>query len=482
MSQLSNSDFNSRLAALAQLKNLILRDQDLIINRIVKETKKTKTDALMSEIFPTLDHLDFLLKAGPKILKPQTVKTPWALLGKTSLIEYGPLGKVLVIAPWNYPFYQAIVPCSSSYLCGNQTIFKPSEITPLSGLLEDLFKQAGIGTDSIKIIYGDGKVGEQLMNQTSLEQPLAKVFFTGSVATGKKIMAQAAQNLTAVELELGGKDAMIVFAGTNLHRATSAALWGALTNTGQSCTSIERIYVADEIFNDFYHQLLNKAAQLTDQEIGLMTTTKQAAIVANQIKEAQNAGVEFKVFGLVHIAELTQSQAKTLKIATEETFGPVLLLMRFKTEAEAIQLANDSVYGLAASVWSNDINQARRVSRQLNVGNVSINNVMLTEANHYLPFGGVKQSGFGRIKGTMGLQAFCNVKSIIIDKNSSKIEANWYPFTQTKYKLFTKMMQGLFKGGWCGFLNFIYYGLKLERHSNLAGNQAAARQSKVKSS
>ncbi len=468
-----------RLRHLGLLKRAILERREEIIDRIQKDTRKSRSDALISEIFGVLDNLAWLEKRGPKALADHRQPTPLALLGKTSWTWYEPLGTILVIAPWNYPFYQAIVPIACAFAAGNSVVFKPSEWTPLEGLIEDLLAQAEFAPNWVQVIYGDGAVGAQLV-----EQKPGKVFFTGSTRTGRKILALAAPNLVPVELELGGKDAMIVFDDVNIQRAAAGAAWGALTTTGQSCTSVERVYVQRSIYEPFKAALVKEVARLKqeidtdgDADLGAMTTDFQIEIVARQMEEARAKGAavltgsgwdgKSKMIPPMVVDGVTEE----MQLAREETFGPVIPLMPFDSEEEVIRRANESEYGLTASVWSRDLQRAKRVARALQVGGVSINNVMATEANPGLPFGGVKNSGFGRYKGELGLHAFCNVKSVLIDKDSAKIEANWYPYTREKYRLFTEMMVNLFSGGVRSMAQFARAGMKLESYSKKAAKE-----------
>lgn len=480
--QLRDSSLEERLKRVTALKNIVLRDRERIMDQIQRETGKCRSDALMSEIFPVLDFLHYLEKNAAKALAPQNVSTPIALMGKKSKIFFEPLGVVVVISPWNYPFYQALVPCISAFVAGNAVIYKPSEFTPLQGLVEKTLSDAGFAPGLIQIVYGDGAVGAEL-----IENEPNKVFFTGSVATGKKIMALAAKHLIPVELELGGKDPMIVFEDANLKRAVAGAAWGALTNCGQSCTSVERIYVQESIYEKFRDALVAEIAKVKqdvdqngDADVGRMTTDFQVKTVASQLREAISQGAKLLTGGHWDYTSRTipplvlENVSDNMAIVAEETFGPAIPLIAFKTEDEAIAKANDSKYALSASVWSKDLTRAERVARKIVTGNVSINNVMLTEANPALPFGGLKQSGFGRYKGELGLHAFSNIKSVLIDKDSSKIEANWFPYTAQKYRLFTDMMVGLFSGGVGGFIKFGLAGLKLESYSNKASRDANA--------
>jgi acyl-CoA reductase-like NAD-dependent aldehyde dehydrogenase len=476
---LSRLSVAERLRYVAELQQLILARREEIVDRIQRETRKSRADALISEIYGVLDNLAWLQKFAPRALGDRKEHTPLALMGKTSWTWYEPLGTILVISPWNYPFYQAIVPIASAFVAGNTVVYKPSEWTPLEGLVEDLLAAAQFAPNWVQVVYGGGRTGAELIDQRP-----DKIFFTGSTRTGRKIMAQAAQYLIPVELELGGKDAMIVFDDVNLTRAAAGAAWGALTTTGQSCTSVERLYVHEAIYEPFKAALLNEVERLRqaadgDADMGAMTTDFQVEIVAGQVADAKDKGARFLTGadwdGVSPLIPpmVVEHLSEDMQLLQEETFGPVIPLLPFKSEEEVIGLANGSSYGLTASVWTKDLDRARRVARALHVGGVSINNVMATEANPALPFGGVKESGFGRYKGEHGLHAFCNVKSVLIDKDSAKIEANWYPYDREKYRLFSAMMTNLFTPGLRSFVRFVFSGLKLERYSNKAAKRAA---------
>lgn len=466
-----------RLRHVARLREVILRRREEIIDRIQRETGKSRSDALISEIFGVLDNLAWLEAHAAKALADRKQHTPLALMGKTSWTWYEPLGTILIISPWNYPFYQAIVPIACAVATGNTVVYKPSEWTPLEGLVEDLLAEAQFAPNWVQVVYGDGAIGAALV----AAHP-DKIFFTGSTRTGRRILAQAAEQLIPVELELGGKDAMIVFDDVTLRRAAAGAVWGALTTTGQSCTSVERVYVQRTIYEPFKEEVLRQVRALVqavdndgDADLGAMTTDFQVEIVGRQLADAKAKGAAVLTGadwdGRSRLVPPTVVDWVTdeMAIARDETFGPVIPLLPFDTEEEVIHRANASEYGLTASVWTKDLERAKRVARALEVGGVSVNNVMATEANPALPFGGVKQSGFGRYKGEHGLHAFCNVKSVLVDKDSRKIEANWYPYTKEKYRLFTNLTVNLFgERGLKRLLKFALAGLTLERYSDRA--------------
>ncbi|MEZ0367450.1 MAG: aldehyde dehydrogenase family protein [Candidatus Sericytochromatia bacterium] len=464
-----------RAEHLHKLMHIVQMRQEQILDRIVAETGKSRMDGLSSEIFGVLDALEHFAKTAPQALADQNVHTPFVLMGKKSQVWYEPLGVVLVIAPWNYPFYQLLVPAISAFVCGNAVVAKPSELTPLRGLIEELLEAAGFPADALQLVYGGKATGQGLV-----EARPELVFFTGSVSTGKRIMATAAQNLTPVVLELGGKDPMIVFEDANLERTANGALWGAITNAGQSCTSVERLYVHKSIYPQFVEILAEKMRKLKPvtgvpaephADVGTMTAPFQIETVEKHLADAKTKGARILVGGArqgnsrYFPPTLVIDVNHEMHLMKDETFGPVLPVMAFDTETEVLGLANDSPYGLSASVWSADKERATRVARQLVVGNVSINNVMLTEGNPALPFGGVKDSGFGRYKGVWGLETFCRVKSVLIDGQGPKIEANWYPYTPNKYNAFSDLIAALFSPR-KSLLDTILCGLKLEGLAN----------------
>jgi acyl-CoA reductase-like NAD-dependent aldehyde dehydrogenase len=474
--EISRLSVAERMQFVHRLREVILRRQEELTDAIQLETHKARTDVLTSEFFPLFEHLEFLEQQARKALAPEKVATPISMMGKSSQIWFEPLGTVLIISPWNYPFYQAIVPITCAFVTGNATVYKPSELTPLRGLVESVLAEAGFKSDWVQIVYGDGSLGSKLIDHKP-----QKIFFTGSVATGKKIMAQAAQQLIPVELELGGKDPMLVFADANLERSVRGAIWGAFTNTGQSCTSVERLYVEHSIYEKFKQRLVEETKSIKlgvdkdgDADMGGMISERQVEIVAELVKDALAHGArmltggdwDFKSRFIPPI--ILEGTDHSMRINREEIFGPVLPLMSFQNEAQAIELGNDSEFGLSASVWSKDKARAERVARAIVTGNVSINNVMVSEGNHALPFGGVKDSGIGRYKGVHGLRGFTNMKSVLIDADSKKIEANWYPYTSKKYQLLSGLTKALFTGGLGKWTGLVRFGLPLEGHAQKA--------------
>ncbi len=472
---LGKMSVRQRLAEVAKLNRYLLDNRQRIIQRIVEETGKCVTDALAMEMFAAVDIIAFYQKHAAAILADQRVETPLVLIGKRSRVLYEPLGVVLVISPWNFPFHLSFVPAVSALIAGNAVVLKPSQYTPLRGLIEDMVRESGFLKDAFQVVYATRRSSQPLIDQRP-----DKIMFTGSVAAGRKVMEQAAKYLIPVELELGGKDPMVVFEDVDLDRTADGAVWGAFVNCGQTCTSIERIYVHESIYDRFVDVLVRKVQRLrtpsggdSDGEfqldIGCMTTDFQVDVVEKQLADAVSQGAKILTGGhrlpgtRVFLPTVVTNVNHSMAITRDETFGPVVAVMPFKTEDEAIQLANDSPFGLSASVWSRNLDRAERVARSIRTGNVSINNVLATQGNAALPYGGIKDSGFGRYRGSNGLQTFSNVKSVLTSKQGPAPEMYWYPYGEKKYRLLGRLLDALYGSGVTRLLKAAIIGLRLQR-------------------
>lgn len=463
-----------RIKELDKIMAYVLEHSDFILDCIIAETGKSRTDAFTAEVFEICDVIDVYKKMAPKVLKDQNVPVPIFLMGKKAQQWREPLGTIMVITPWNFPFYQVIVPAMMAFLAGNAVVAKPSEVTPLLPLWQHFFQNSGFMKDAIQVVVGGKNTGATLIGLRP-----DKIHFTGSVKTGRKIMSICAEQLIPVDLELGGKDPSIVFDDVNMDRTVNGVMWGAFTNAGQNCTGIERLYVQEGIYDKFVDELVAKTKLLRtshpdrntksaeDCDVGAITAPFQVSIIEDHIEDAIQKGARLLCGGIQkkgshHIPPtIFDKCTPEMKIASEETFGPTLAIMKFKTEEEAIKLANESPYGLGASVWTSDMKRGDRVARALKVGNVCINNHMINEANPYLPFGGVKDSGIGRFKGEEGLLTFCNLKSVIVEKQSDLIEPHWYPYTQEKATLLNNLMDSYF-GKSKKWIKFAINGLKID--------------------
>lgn len=441
---------NDRVKILSPLSGLLLDALDAICESIRLSTGKVHTEALLGEIYPVLDLLAYYQKRAARILRDQAVATsPFAFPGATASISRRPYGVVAVISPWNYPFQLSVAPMLTALLAGNAVILKPSELClPVGQLIVDLFGKLDVPDGLVQWVIGAGETGAELIDAGP-----DLVFFTGGLQTGRAVMQRAARHPIPVMLELGGKDPMLVFADANLKRACAAALYGAFCNSGQVCISVERLYVQQACFQDFLAVLLDDLSELkvglnSHGDLGVMTSARQIDIVQAHYDDAIAQGA--KASGpLLRDGNVVQPVVlwnvhHGMRIMREESFGPLLPVMAFNDEAEAVRLANDSDLGLNASIWSQDIARAERVARQLQTGNWTINDVLKNAGHSGLPFGGVKKSGFGRYHGAEGLLNFTYPVSGLTNRSRLPKEPNWFPYSEQGYQDFK------------GFLDFVY--------------------------
>jgi succinate-semialdehyde dehydrogenase/glutarate-semialdehyde dehydrogenase len=443
---------------LLQLRETLIDHADSLIELITRENGKPPFEAMANEIIPSADILTYFAKKAPSLLSDHSI--PLRLMKhRKSYLNYWPVGVVAVISPWNYPFLLPFADIIMALVTGNAVIFKPSEITPCTGLrIQEICNEAGLPPFVLQTLVGDGSLGAALIQQRP-----GKIFFTGSVATGKKVMASAAQHLVPVNLELGGKDAMIILPDADLDYATSAALWGTYSNSGQVCASVERILVHERISEAFLHLFKTKIANLrqgpsakNQNDLGPITFEKQKDIYTSQLLEAKEKGAELHVGGefssdrrflkptLIAGATIEQTQ-----IYQEETFGPVAAVSTFKSISEAIQKANQSKYGLLASIITKNIQLAETIAKQLAVGTVTINEVVYTAGLGETPWGGVKESGFGRTHGEVGLYEFVNLRHIHKPRVGFLTLKSpwWFPYTPYQYSTF-RLLLNLYRKSW----------------------------------
>ncbi len=448
------TSFQERLYYLKKLRHLIVAYLDDLAEIICEDTGKVPVEAITADLLTTVDFIKYIERNGICELRTRRVPTPITLFGKKSYIEYRPRGVVLVISPWNYPFQLALIPAISALFAGNTVILKPSEVTPKVGrAIQRLCDLSGFPRGVIQTAFGDGELGAELVKQNP-----DYIFFTGSVRTGKIIQQEAAKRLIPTTLELGGKDPMIVCADANLKRAAKAAVWGGFTNSGQVCMAVERVYVEKNVHQEFTDLVVQEVTKLNqgsdpNSDLGAMTTPMQVEIVKEHVEDALAKGARLLTgkppqkwntnTSLCLEPMVLVNVTHAMKIMKEETFGPVLPIMACENIEEAVKLANDSSFGLNASVWSSDMVKAKRIAQELVTGSTVINDVIISVANPYLSFGGVKDSGLGRYHGAVGLQTFCHQVSVIIDRGWKRREINWYPY-KGKYNLFKRLVRMLY--------------------------------------
>jgi len=328
-------------------------------------------------------------------------------------------------------------------MAGNTVVLKPSELTPFIGLkIGEIFEKAGLPENVLQVVIGAGATGAALV-----DAPPDKIMFTGSVATGKRIAEAAAKNLTSVVLELGGKDPMIVFADANLEIAADAAVWGAFCNAGQSCSSVERLYVEESAAEKLTNLIVEKTRKLklgkgseTETDIGAMSSERQLGIVADHVADFEKAGARILTGGksrdLFFEPTVIAGADNSMRAMREETFGPTLPIATFRTEEEAIKLANDTEFGLTASVWTRDLAKGRRVAARIEAGTVCVNEVLYTHGIGQTPWGGFKNSGRGRTHGLEGLMELVQPQHIHVNRVAILPNAWWLPYGATAIETF----------------------------------------------
>ncbi len=432
--------FDARAAYLRRASRILLQRQDEFIDTIIRETGKPRMEVLAIEMLSAQDLLAFYAKRAGQILEDESV--PLHLFRTKKLrISYRPLGVVGIITPWNYPFLLALNPVVQALMAGNSVILKPSEVTPFSGqLVGELFEAAGLPEGVLQVLTGDGETGAALV-----EAGLDKISFTGSVATGRRVGEACGRNLVRCTLELGGKDPMIVCADADLERAAAGAVYGAFANAGQACVSTERVFVVDEVAAEFTERVVAKTAELRqgvegEFDIGPMIFERQLEIVDRQVRDAVEKGARVLTggrrnplyAGLFYEPTVLSDVTPDMEVMREETFGPVLPIVRVRDEDEAIQRANDSPYGLNANIWTRDKRRGVELAKRIESGSAIVNDCMLTYGVPESPFGGRKQSGIGQVNGDIGLRSYCHAQSILVDRIGTKAEMQWFPYTTQK--------------------------------------------------
>jgi acyl-CoA reductase-like NAD-dependent aldehyde dehydrogenase len=402
-----------RVRILKEWQRLLVEASEEITAVISQDTGKSRQDALI-ELFVAVDTLHQYCRHAPRWLRRRSVSVGLQIF-KRSYVEQRPYGVTAVIAPWNYPLLLSLQPLVAALLAGNTVILKPSEETAATGqLISQLIGRTPALAPFVRVVQGDGAIGAALV-----ESAPDLIFITGSTATGRQILQAAARNLTPVITELGGKDAMIVLEDADVAAAARWGVWGAYFNAGQTCMAVERVYVARPVYEQFVRAAVARTEQLKvgysgaadcDCDFGPLSTARQIEIVKEQLADAVRKGATIAAGGQWDGPFLSPTILlnvdHTMRVMREETFGPVMPIMPVRDEAEAIRLANDSPFGLGASVWSRDRQRAERVAHQIQAASVLINDTIAHFGMPLVPFGGVKQSGNGRAHGKEGLLAF----------------------------------------------------------------------------
>jgi acyl-CoA reductase-like NAD-dependent aldehyde dehydrogenase len=410
--------WKERRARLLAWKSHITRYLGRLTELVHTETGKPLADAQL-EILLAIVHIDWAARNAHRVLRPRRVRSGLVAINQAATLEYQPLGVVGVIGPWNYPVFTPMGSIAYALAAGNAVVFKPSELTPaVGGWLVSSFAEVVPDAPVLQLITGAGATGEYLARSG-----VSKIAFTGSAATAKKVMAACAENLTPMVAECGGKDAFIVGSDADLDAAADAAAWGAVSNAGQTCVGIERVYVAEDVYHTFLDKLADRMSQVRpgedrEADYGPMTRPGQIDVIEGHIADALARGGRPVIGGLASIRKpfvgpviLTDVPEESRAVA-EETFGPTVTVAPVANLDEGVRLANNSGYGLGASVFAKNKKAAMAAARSLRSGMTAVNSVISFASVPALPFGGSGDSGFGRIHGADGLREFSRPKSI----------------------------------------------------------------------
>lgn len=448
--ELGETSLAGRAKLLSRLLDRVVREADAIVELVVQDTGKTREHALMGEVWPVCEKLRWTIKHGPRHLAPERVSSGM-LPHKRARIEYAPLGVQGAIVPWNYPFQNLMNPIVSGLMAGNAVVVKPSEWVAYSSarfaaMVREVVAEAGFDADLVQIVQGYGDTGRAL-----IASGIDGLLFIGSGENGKRVLATAAEHLVPVVLELGGKDPLIVFEDAHVDAALHAALNGAFINAGQNCVAAERILVHESILSSFEAKAGALARSLRQGppgepgsvDVGAMITPLQLERVERLVDAAVAQGARVVAGGRRRPGSGTFFEPTVLSnlrpdmdiMTTEELFGPVMLLCPFRNEAEAIEIANRSPFGLSASVFTQNRERAARVVKALRSGMAAVNDFGgMTYMAQDLPFGGVKASGFGRMNGRDGLRACTQPRAILDDRLPFTFANELFPVSPATYR------------------------------------------------
>jgi succinate-semialdehyde dehydrogenase/glutarate-semialdehyde dehydrogenase len=454
-----------RARIVSRAAQVMLRRSEELATTVTRETGKTLMESSAIDVGAGAMVLDWIGGNAPRHLRPERVPTPQVILKhKRHTIVYTPLGVVGVISAWNYPLLVPAGPVGMALVAGNAVVLKPSEYTPMTGdLFASVFAEAGLPDGVLRVIHGAGATGAAICSAPSI----AKVCFTGGVENGLRVERLAGEHRKSVVLELGGKDPAIVCHDADLDRAVAGTLWAATAGAGQTCAAVERVYVDRRVYRQYLDRLLDAAAAIRlghpmdpATQLGPLISETQFDRVLAHVEDARSKGARIECGGAIEIDGLSglfiapivlTGVDQSMAIMRDETFGPVIPVMPFETEAEAIQLANDSTYGLGASVWSRSMRRARRIAGRLDAGMVWINDHGSSAAAAQAPWAGIKSSGHGIVHSKFGLYEMVEKRLVSEDRGLLPV-AWWYPYDEASRRGFIALLQTVYTPGLRGKL------------------------------
>ncbi len=455
----SQLDFEDRAEIVGRAGQVILDEIDDIAHLITHEQGKPLVESITADIMVAVDLISLYSKRGRKLIEEYEIPLHLFKFVKRSKIVPRPLGVVAVISPWNYPFAIPMSGIVFALLAGNTVVFKPASDTPLIGLkIKDIFEKAGLPRGVLEVVITRGAVAER----TLCVPPIRKVIFTGSTDAGKRIIKKCAENIIPVVAELGGKDPMIVLDDADIEMASRGAVWGAFTNAGQVCASVERVYVHKSIADRFIEAVVEETKKIRlgngedpSTDMGPLVNESQLKTVSEHVLDAVGKGARVitggtkreDLKGYFYEPTVLTDVDHSMLCMKEETFGPTMPIMTFETEDEAIRLANDSKYGLTASVWTGDKSRGEFIARKIEAGTVMINDHAMSYGLVETPWQGMKQSGIGRSHSDEGFKEFLYPQHINVEEVKLKSKPWGYPYSKEKYELFASAQHIVFKRG-----------------------------------
>ncbi len=440
---------DGRRRHVARLRDWMVANADHVATVLRSETGKSHGDALVDGAL-AVEVVNYYLRHAERFLADEHPRPRSPLvISKRLTITHRPRPLVGIISPWNFPVAISFADAFPALLAGCAVLIKPSELTPLAvAEIVRAWREDVGGPDVLDVVNGGGEPGAALVDACDYVQ------FTGSSATGTRVMQRAAESLTPVSLELGGKDPMIVLADADLERAASAATWGGMFNSGQACVSVERVYVEAAVHDEFLAILCRKVAALRQgpgarDDVGAMATPAQVEMVERHVRDAVEQGATVLVgghraagTGLYFEPTVLTDVTHAMLCMRDETFGPTLPVMRVRDAEQAIELANDSAYGLSASVWSRDAGRAEAIARRLECGAVNVNDVTSNLFATSIPHSGWKASGIGsRMGGAAGIRKYCRPAAIAVSRVAPRSELIWYPHSPRRIALIRRMLR-----------------------------------------